>query len=56
MMKSKEEIKKALKENIEVYKREFSALLIPNEKFGMACALKGYIDGLRWVLEMDGVE
>lgn len=54
-MRTKEEITKALKENIEDYKKEFNTTLIPSEKFGMACALKGYIDGLKWVLEIDEV-
>lgn len=55
-MKTKEEIIKELKENIEDYSKEFSELLIPREKFGIACALKGYIDGLKWVLEISEVE
>ena len=55
-MKNKEEIIKELKENIEDYNKEFSDILIPEEKFGMACALKGYIDALKWVLEDNEVE
>ena len=34
-----------MKENIEDYSKEFSDVLIPKEKFGMVCALKGY----RWI-------
>lgn len=55
-MKSKQEIIKQLKQAIEDYNKEFSDVLIPKEKFGLACALKGYIDAFKWVLEIDEVK
>lgn len=55
-IKTKEEITKELEQAIEDYNKEFSDVLIPKEKFGMACALKGYIDGLKWVLEDSEVQ
>ena len=55
-MKTKQEITKELEQATKDYNKEFSDVLIPKEKFGMACALKGYIDALKWVLEIDEVE
>ena len=55
-MKTKQEITKELEQATKDYNKEFSDVLIPTEKFGMACALKGYIDALKWVLEIDEVE
>ena len=55
-MKTKEEITKELEQAIEDYNKEFYDVLIPTEKFGLACALKGYKDALKWVLEIDEVE
>ena len=48
-LKSKQEIIKELEQATEDYNKEFSDVLIPKEKFGMACALK-------YVLEIDKVE
>ena len=47
-MKTKQEITKELEQAIEDYNKEFPDVLIPKEKFGMACALK-------YVLEIDKV-
>ena len=55
-MKTKQEITKELEQATKDYNEEFPDVLIPKEKFGMACALKGYIDALKWVLEIDEVE
>lgn len=55
-MKTKQEITKELEQATEDYNKEFPDVLIPKEKFGMTCALKGYIDGLKWVLEIDEVK
>ena len=55
-MKIKQEITKELEQAIEDYNKEFPDVLIPREEFGLACALKGYIDALKWVLEIDEVE
>ena len=50
-MKTKQEITKELEQAIEDYNKEFPDILIPKEKFGLACALRGYRDALKWVLE-----
>lgn len=50
-MKSEEEIRKELKENLDLYEQEFSEITIPIEKYPQACGLKGFIDGLKYVLE-----
>lgn len=55
-IKTKEEITKELEQAIEDYNKEFSDVLIPKEKFGLACALKGYIDAFKWVLEDSEVQ
>ena len=50
-MKTEEEIKNELNKNKALYDKEFPDTTIPTERYGQACALKGYIDSLEWVLE-----
>lgn len=50
-MRSEDEIRKELKENLVLYEQEFSGITIPIEKYPQACGLKGFIDGLKYVLQ-----
>lgn len=52
-MRSEDEIRKELKENLDLYEQEFSETTIPIEKYPQACGLKGFIDGLKYVLHED---
>lgn len=55
-MRSEDEIREYLKENVDFYNKNFSDTAIPIEKYGMACGLKGFIDGLKYVLQEDNNE
>ena len=52
-MRSEDEIRKELKENLDLYEQEFPETTIPIEKYPQACGLKGFIDGLKYVLQED---
>jgi uncharacterized protein with von Willebrand factor type A (vWA) domain len=52
-MRSEDEIRKYLKENKDFYNKAFSDSTIPIEKYGQACGMEGFIDGLEWVLQED---
>lgn len=52
-MRSEEEIKWQLKDIIDICMREFPEVEVPVEKFPRICYLKGFIDGLKYVLQGD---